>query len=188
MQACPTNAIQPDLSPARLTGLFAPEMVMRLGGCDPACTRCGEVCPTGAIVPLTPEAKRVWMIGTAVVEAERCARTRSTGAETDGVGEDCRACLEVCPYEAFETALLPGQAPRVIPDRCTGCGLCELRCPVPPRDGTRRSRRLALSRGASSRAAIRVVTVEEAARRAPAVRPVPPTRDDSHLPLFLRGS
>ena len=191
MQACPTNAIQPDLSPARLTGLFAPEMVMRLGGCDPACTRCGEVCPTGAIAPLTPEAKRVWTIGTAVVEPERCARTASGAAGAAEAGEDCRACLEVCPYEAFESSLLPGQAPRVIAERCTGCGLCELRCPVPPRDGSRRSRRLALSRGASSRAAIRVVTVDEAARRAPTVRPTspgPPARDDSHLPLFLRGS
>ena len=206
MQACPTNAIQPDLSPARLSGLYAPEMVMRLGGCDPACTRCGEVCPTGAIAPLTPEAKRAWVIGTAVVEPERCARTRAGTADRadradridradrggrGGAGEDCRACLDVCPYEAFEAGLLPGRAPRVIAERCTGCGLCELRCPVPPRDGSRRSRRLALSRGASSRAAVRVVTIDEAARRAPAAGPAtpgPPARDDSHLPLFLRGS
>ena len=207
MQACPTNAIQPDLSPAGLTGLFAPEMVMRLGGCDPACTRCGEVCPTGAIAPLSAEAKRAWVIGTAIVEPERCLRTRSGATEgppSGEVGEDCRACLEVCPYEAFETGpgsgsereLFPGRAPRVIAERCTGCGLCELRCPVPPRDGSRRSRRSALSRGVSSRAAIRVVTVDEAARRAPARKPHsdpsgqpdPTGRDDSHLPLFLRGS
>ena len=201
MQACPTNAIQPDLSPAGLTGLFAPEMVMRLGGCDPECTRCGQVCPTGAIAPLTIEEKRSWVIGTAVVEAERCLRTRSAvGGAGDGGGDggqDCRACLEVCPYEAFETGslsgLAPGRAPRVIADRCTGCGLCELRCPVPPRDASRRARRQALRGGASVRAAIRVLTIEEAARLAPALETVPdrgdqPRRDDSHLPLFLRGS
>lgn len=196
MQACPTNVIQPDLSPAALTGLFAPEMVMRLGGCDPACTRCGEVCPTGAIAPLTTEAKRAWVIGTAIVEPDRCVRTPSKGAggaRGAAGGEDCRACIEVCPYEAFEPGLTPGEAPRVIADRCTGCGLCELRCPVPPRDGSRHSRRVALSRRLSSRAAIRVVTAEEAARRLPAELPGTDRsdrsrRDDSHLPLFLRGS
>jgi len=198
MQACPTNVIQPDLSPAVLSGLFAPELVLRLGGCDPACTRCGEVCPTGAITPLTPEAKRAWVVGTAVVEPDRCARTQSVRTRPGGsaeavAGEDCRACLDVCPYEAFEPTLVPGRAPQVIADRCTGCGLCELRCPVPSRDGSRRSRRLSLSRGAASRAAIHVVTVQEAQRRPPALEPAPDrtepsTRDDSHLPLFLRGS
>lgn len=186
MQACPTNVIQPDLSPETLTGLFAPELVLRLGGCDPACTRCGEVCPTGAIAPLSPEEKRAWVIGTAIVEADRCLRTPSAG------GEDCRACVEVCPYEAFDPVragdLAPGQVPRVLADRCTGCGLCELRCPVPPRDGTRLSRRLALGRSPKRRPAVRVVTTEEAKRLAPAIQAPPPVRDDSHLPLFLRGS
>lgn len=187
MQACPTNVIQPDLLPAGVGGFFAPKVVMRLGGCDPECLRCGEVCPTGALRPLSPEAKKSWVFGTAVVDAERCART----SRRDGGGEaalpeleDCRACVEVCPYEAFEPGPMPGAAPRVIAERCTGCGLCEFRCPVPSREGGgRRSRRAAFT----ERAAIRVLPREEAARllrdRAPAE---PPPRDDSYLPPFLR--
>lgn len=188
MQACPTNVIQPDLVPAGVTGFFAPKIVMRLGGCDPECLRCGEVCPTGALRPLSPEAKKAWVFGTAVVDAERCARTAAADGVDPGrdVGEleDCRACVEVCPYEAFEPGPTPGAAPRVIAERCTGCGLCEFRCPVPSRDGGgRRARRAAFG----ERAAIRVVPSEEAARirreRTPVQRP---PRDDSYLPPFLR--
>ena len=32
-------------------------LVARHGWCEPSCTRCGQVCPTGAIAPLTPETK-----------------------------------------------------------------------------------------------------------------------------------
>jgi NAD-dependent dihydropyrimidine dehydrogenase PreA subunit len=171
MQACPTNAVQPDLAPGGFTGFFAPVLVMRRGGCDPACTRCGEVCPTGALHELDAGAKRRWVIGTAVVEADRCLRAR---------GEDCRICVETCPYQAVE--VVPGAAGpsgtglRVLADRCTGCGLCEFRCPVPAPRGS----------AFSDRAAVRVVTAAEAARLAPA--PTAPARDESHLPLFLRTS
>ncbi len=174
MQACPTNAVQPDLAPAGFTGLFAPVLVMRRGGCDPACTRCGEVCPTGALQALDPPAKRRWVIGTAVVEAGRCLRTR---------GGNCPICAETCPYQAVE--IVPGSAGaglRIRPDRCTGCGLCELRCPVPAPRGS----------AVSDRAAVRVVTAAEAARLAPdgdfTGGPAAPSRDDPHLPLFLRAS
>ncbi len=169
MQACPTNAIQPDVVPGAFAGFFAPVMVMRRGGCDPACTRCGEVCPTGALRELDAEAKRRWVIGTAVVEDDRCLRAR---------GEECRICAETCPYQAVE--IVPGAAGagvRVLAERCTGCGLCEFRCPVPaPRGSAFRDR-----------AAVRVVTAAEAARLAPTA-PAPPPRDESHLPLFLRTS
>jgi len=207
MQACPTNVIQPDVAPGAFAGFFAPALVMRLGGCDPECTRCGEVCPTGAIPELSREEKKTWVLGTAVVEPDRCLRTvRTERAIRDGGaigaigamrairdrgedgGEDCRACVEVCPYEAFERSLAPGQAPRLIADRCTGCGLCEFRCPVPPRDGSRRSRREALGAGCDRRAAIYVLTAAEAARLAPTLEERAAPRDDSYLPPFLRTS
>ncbi len=187
MQACPTNVIQPDLFPAGVGGFFAPKVVMRLGGCDPECLRCGEVCPTGALRPLSPEAKKDWVFGTAVVDAERCARTGAAdgadpGREGGGL-QDCRACVEVCPYEAFEPGPMPGAAPRVIAERCTGCGLCEFRCPVPSRDGGGlRARRAAFG----ERAAIRVLPRAEAARLRRDRAPAEPPRDDSYLPPFLR--
>ncbi len=172
MQACPTNAVQPDLAPTGFTGFFAPVLVMRRGGCDPACTRCGEVCPTGALQELDAGAKRRWVIGTAVVEADRCLRAR---------GEDCRICAETCPYQAVEVVPgaigAPGAGLRILADRCTGCGLCEFRCPVPSPRGS----------AFSDRAAVRVVTAAEAARLAPE-EPATSPRDESHLPLFLRTS
>lgn len=171
MQACPTNAVQPDLAPGGFAGFFAPVLVMRLGGCDPECTRCGEVCPTGALRALDAPGKRRWVIGTAVVEPERCLRAR---------GDGCRICAETCPFEAVE--IVPGAGGagvRILADRCTGCGLCEFRCPVPAPRGS----------AFSDRAAVRVVTAAEAARLAPAQgTDAPPPRDESHLPLFLRTS
>lgn len=41
----------------------------------------------------------------------------------------CSACVEHCPVPG---ALEPtGRAPRVNPDVCTGCGVCEQVCPAP---------------------------------------------------------
>ncbi len=62
VNACPTSALQPSLTIAGLEGLYTPVLVARHGWCEPSCTRCGEVCPTGAIAALTPETKG-WVQG-----------------------------------------------------------------------------------------------------------------------------
>jgi MauM/NapG family ferredoxin protein len=143
VNACPTSALQPSVTTAGLQGLYTPVLVPRHGWCEPSCTRCGQVCPTGAIAPLTPESKG-WSrgagsatrvkIGTAFFDWGRCLPW--------AMATPCVVCEEVCPTSPKAIRLEPVDAvradgsavrvqrPRLDPDRCTGCGLCEAKCPV----------------------------------------------------------
>ncbi|MDZ4169703.1 MAG: 4Fe-4S binding protein, partial [Coriobacteriia bacterium] len=135
MKVCPTNVLQPSLTKAGPEGLFTPEMDYRVGSCDWACAECGRVCPTGAIEPLELAEKRTTVIGRAYIDTALCipwADYRS-----------CLVCQELCPVAdkaivftddevlTPEGATLAVKRPHVIAERCIGCGVCELHCPVP---------------------------------------------------------
>ncbi len=138
--ACPTNVIGSDLGSTGIEGLFTPVLNMRRGWCEPSCIRCGEVCPTAALAVVTPEAKQAInqpaevTIGTAFVDRGRCLPW--------AMATPCIVCEEMCPTSPkaiwLETTTVRGrdgrlvevQQPFVDPDMCTGCGLCENRCPV----------------------------------------------------------
>jgi polyferredoxin len=138
--SCPTGVIRADVGKSGVEGLFTPVLDMRRGWCEPSCIRCGEVCPTEAISTLDPNAKQAIggpaevTIGTAFVDRGRCL---PWGMETP-----CIVCEEMCPtspkavwLETVEITNRAGgkitlQRPSVQPDLCTGCGLCENRCPV----------------------------------------------------------
>jgi polyferredoxin len=138
--SCPTSVIITDVGRSGVEGLFTPVLDMRRGWCEPSCIRCGEVCPTDAIVTLDPQAKQAIggpaevTIGTAFMDRGRCL---PWAMETP-----CIVCEEMCPtspkairLDTVETVKLDGtpvvlQLPYVDPDLCTGCGLCENRCPV----------------------------------------------------------
>lgn len=140
MAACPTGALVPDLGRTGLEGLLTPVLVPRRGWCEPSCTRCGEVCPTGAISVVPATAKQAIggpaevRIGTAFLDLGRCLPW--------AMATPCIVCEEMCPTSPkaiwFETAevrtrdgrTIQLQLPRVEPELCTGCGLCENRCPV----------------------------------------------------------
>ncbi|MGA2153624.1 MAG: 4Fe-4S binding protein, partial [Bryobacteraceae bacterium] len=57
MKVCPNNALHPAFSEAGWEGIWTPVLVPRVGYCEPSCTLCGQVCPTGAIWEFTSREK-----------------------------------------------------------------------------------------------------------------------------------
>ena len=128
---CPNGVLRPS---DRLETLMQPEMSFERGFCRPECTRCGEVCPAGAIHPVSSEEKTDIHIGYAVVVPDNCVAYAH--------GERCGNCARHCPAGAIlmvqrdkdadpevpDTVMVPS----VNADRCLGCGACEYLCPSRP--------------------------------------------------------
>jgi polyferredoxin len=133
-RACPTSAIQPAVGETGVEGLWTPVLVPRAGYCDYSCNACGQVCPVQAIPPLSLEEKRRRVIGKAYIDENRCI------AWADDT--DCIVCEEMCPVpekaiileeaevQNSDGDLVTVQRPKVIRERCIGCGICEYKCPV----------------------------------------------------------
>ncbi len=123
---CPNNVLQPSLLQYGLEGFLQPYLDPANGYCNFDCTVCGEVCPTGAILPLTKETKQVTQIGVAIFIRHNCV------VHTDGTL--CGACSEHCPTKAVK--MVPYRdhlnIPEVDHEICVGCGACEHACPVMP--------------------------------------------------------
>ena len=131
---CPTNAIQLTVGEAGMEGLWTPMLIPRIGYCDYSCHACGQVCPVEAIPPLSLEEKRKQIIGRAYLDTNRCIPWADN--------QDCIVCEEVCPIpdkaiRLEETLIVTPegeqkivQRPFVIRKRCTGCGICENKCPL----------------------------------------------------------
>ena len=123
---CPTNGLAPIVSAHRLGSLFTPRLVPQVGPCLPDCTACGEACPTGAITRVPAKKKKTIQIGIAVIDRTRCLPWAGGGR--------CVICLDACPpdYSAIELRKTePGEfRPYVKEHLCTGCGICEYKCPV----------------------------------------------------------
>lgn len=141
MKACPTNALQPAFLQAGLAGIWSPVLVPRIGYCEFECNLCGQVCPTAAIEPLPLDEKKKIKIGLAVFDTTRCLPY--------AFQRDCIVCEEHCPipkkaiyFIETEVRLRDGSTrvfkqPRVDPDLCTGCGICENVCPIEDRPAVR---------------------------------------------------
>jgi len=109
-----------------LQHFMQPEMRYDRGYCRPECTRCSQVCPTGAITPITPEEKTQWKVGTAEVNYDLCVTTQGTS---------CGNCSRHCPVGAIMMVSRDGSevlSPSVEKYLCIGCGACENLCPVRP--------------------------------------------------------
>lgn len=123
---CPSHVLKPALMEYGLAGVMQPVVSFEKGFCNFDCTVCGDVCPNGAIKPLTVEEKHLTQMGYVVFIEENCI------VYTDGT--NCGACSEHCPTQAV--AMIPYKngltIPHVNPDICVGCGGCEYVCPARP--------------------------------------------------------
>lgn len=124
---CPNDVLRPSTD---LRKLMQPEMSYERGYCRPECTRCSEVCPAGAIKPISKEDKSSTRIGHAVWVKKNCIPMR------DNI--ECGNCARHCPSGAIlmvpsdpedETSI---RIPVVNVERCIGCGACENLCPARP--------------------------------------------------------
>jgi MauM/NapG family ferredoxin protein len=134
VRVCPTHGLQASLLEGGWQNVLTPRLVPRLGECSYNCNACGEVCPTGAIPLLSLEEKRHAPIGLARVDRNRCLPWN--------YNIDCIVCEETCPVaikaiklEIVEVTNAHGervtmQRPYVIRELCTGCGMCEYKCPM----------------------------------------------------------
>ena len=127
VSVCPNQVLRPSTS---LLTLMQPEMSFERGYCRPECTRCSDICPAGAIRPITREEKSSIQIGHAVVNLNNCV------VNTDGVS--CGNCARHCPAGAIRMVRKNPDDPKslMIPtvneERCIGCGACENLCPARP--------------------------------------------------------
>jgi formate hydrogenlyase subunit 6/NADH:ubiquinone oxidoreductase subunit I len=96
------------------------------GFCQYDCVLCGQVCPTGALIKLTVERKRVARLGVVVFNKLECVIFRNHTS--------CGACAELCPTGAVSMAPQPSgpDAPVINDKLCVGCGACQKVCPVRP--------------------------------------------------------
>lgn len=90
---------------------------------------CVRACPSGALDPALTDVKRARM-GLAVVDPASCLSWQ---------GLRCEVCFRACPVSGTaitlhtqprETSKHAMFVPVVHPEACTGCGVCEARCPT----------------------------------------------------------
>ena len=92
------------------------------GACQYDCNRCSQVCPTGAIIPLTLAAKRKTKIAEAKFDPKKCLVFQE--------GTQCGKCAKACPTGAV--VLRKNGTPRPVKTAlCLGCGACQAACPAP---------------------------------------------------------
>ncbi len=123
---CPPQVLRPAFLEYGIAGVFQPRMDYWSAYCTYECTLCTSVCPTGAILPLSVEEKKLVQLGKATFIKDDCiVITKKT---------DCGACSEHCPTKAVK--MIPHEKlmlPEVTDEICVGCGACEKACPTKPR-------------------------------------------------------
>ncbi|MBO7437479.1 MAG: 4Fe-4S binding protein [Bacteroidaceae bacterium] len=124
VSACKNGVLRPS---SDLEHFMQPVMGYENGYCRPECNACSQVCPAGAIKPVTVEQKHAIRIGVAKVNLDLCLPAQGK--------DSCGNCSYHCPSGAIRMVRQPGsrnQIPSVVEDRCIGCGACENLCPSRP--------------------------------------------------------
>ena len=127
VSVCPNDVLRPS---ADLQHFMQPTMSYERGYCRPECNKCSQVCPAGAIRPISVEEKSSISIGHAVWIKQNCLPV------SDGVS--CGNCARHCPTGAIKMVPLDANdhhskhVPSIDTERCIGCGTCENLCPARP--------------------------------------------------------
>lgn len=127
VSTCPNHILAPS---AKLSTLMQPEITFEGGYCRPECVECSQVCPAGAIKPITTADKSAISIGQAFWIKENCV------VNTDEI--QCNNCERHCPTGAITLIDRdPGYSdslkiPVIDKELCIGCGACENLCPARP--------------------------------------------------------
>ncbi|MDR1543258.1 MAG: 4Fe-4S dicluster domain-containing protein [Prevotellaceae bacterium] len=123
---CPSKVLKPAFMEYGLAGMMMPTMKFDDGFCNYNCVNCSQVCPNGAILPLTKERKHATQMGKVQFNRDICVVVQKEN--------NCGACSEHCPTQAVK--MVPYKNGLTIPhintDLCIGCGGCEFICPVRP--------------------------------------------------------
>lgn len=121
IRACPEGSIMPAQSAELEEIAGTPIIIPRRRACyhcKPL--HCAEACPSGALIPL-PSGHRMKIGEVRIINALCHAHQ----------GRPCDTCHVICP-ERGKAIVMERGLPRVIPEACTGCGLCEYICPAHP--------------------------------------------------------
>lgn len=121
VEACPASIIRLNKSVDSVLRWQTPELDYSKGYCWSDCNKCGEVCPTGALVSFSLAEKKKLIIGHAEVNTADCLLARN---------RECDRCYSVCDYDAiyFTRQNLLAQV-QIETDKCVGCNACALICP-----------------------------------------------------------
>jgi len=138
IRECEGKVLVPSVTQYGLAGFMQPLVDYSRGPCVYTCNHCSNVCPAGALLPLSLAEKQRTRIGIAMVH---------------GSCVGCGICASKCPANAIwiesRTLMpLPPDAPqpsafpprrdveiqrkaKVSLDSCIGCGVCQHVCPLP---------------------------------------------------------
>lgn len=117
IDVCPADALHPVGISGGIINIGTP--VLEWKKCI-FCMACIRTCPTGAIKRI---ARDDIDIGNAVINHDTCIPWSKQGK--------CDVCYNACRYDAIK--MEKGIFPVVLEDPCTGCGVCERRCPTKPK-------------------------------------------------------
>jgi ferredoxin-type protein NapF len=121
---CPTSIINPSPDIRSIESFLTPSIDFTESYCLPECKLCGDVCPSGAIEKFSLENKKDHIMARAVIHMDDCLLQHL---------KECDLCKYHCKYDAIEIARTGHdqiKLPRVIEEKCTGCGACKIICPV----------------------------------------------------------